>query len=243
MQNNNQGRGGNGVLQFLLGCCGLRNRNHRRQQQEILAPMQEVEEVDGEALRQLIEVVLFGLPHEQKIITEFTKLIKGEIQEVNIPGGCNRSGIQVMIESAIKYSDLPLEDIYVACRDGVISTTVEGFLTNVAKYATASLSDTNNSDIKITKQKLLEILSINNIYGNDLRDTEKNEFNDVVESMGVYGTYNSQLAKLFDDIQDNTEEGIKELFAKQRAKNVPQFNIEKFREKYKNNALQNQQNR
>ena len=45
MQNNNHGNN-NRILQFLLGCCGLRNRNHRNQQQNLpirnLAPIQHI---------------------------------------------------------------------------------------------------------------------------------------------------------------------------------------------------------
>ena len=99
---------------------------------------------------------------DKSIITEFTKLIKGEIDKVDIPNGCNRSGIKAMIETVI--NDTILNDInydlsclYTDCKDGVINNAVKNFLENIEKYATSNLG-TQNVDIKMTKKQLLDTI-------------------------------------------------------------------------------------
>jgi hypothetical protein len=78
-----------------------------------------------------------------------------------------------MIQSTVMYGNETLADIYFACTKGVVNGEVNRFLEELAKYATTNLSKDSKSDIKITKQKLLDILDINNIYGNNLTSEKK----------------------------------------------------------------------
>jgi hypothetical protein len=121
------------------------------------------EAIRQEAIRQEEELEI--LPQnlvnakKQQIIAEFTRLIGGEIEAVNIPGGCSRVGIQTMIETVLNFGEFDKQNLYNACEDRFANyDTVQQFLENLADYATVGLGRNNRSDINITQEQLLQMI-------------------------------------------------------------------------------------
>ena len=108
---------------------------------------------------------------ESEIIEEFGKLMRGEIQAVNIANACNRAGIQQMIETTIKdhrFNPTLIKELLIHNGRFVDPTILTAdFIEQLAKYATSNLSVVNASDIKITRGRMIEILDVELLMGKE----------------------------------------------------------------------------